>query len=494
MLLLALAAPSRAGVERMAVDHASITALARQRAEVPYEPPPTAPEFYRQLGYDAYRGITFNPEMSLWRDNDLPFRAQFFHPGYLFTQMVRLNEFTGTHTQSIPFGRNFFNYPDLDPPLFSRWGMDFAGFRVLHPLNRPQQWDEVISFLGASYYRALARNQAYGASARGLAINAGSPTDEEFPVFREFWLGKPEPGAARFTAHALLDGPSVAGAYTFVVTPGVETLVEIRATLFFRRGVAKPGFAPLSSMFWFGEGSAHRFGDFRPEVHDSDGLLIAPDANTRLWRPLMNPPEVWRTEFDAPALAGFGLLQRDRNHASYADLESRFERRPGVWNEPIGEWPPGRVHLVEMPVHDEYHDNVTAYWSPRDPIPPGQPLELAWKQRWSNAPAFGGPPGWVGATRQTVHDGAPHRTLYVIDFDAASLAHVAADAPVSAATTISPGAQVTHLQVVRNEADQSWRLILRLEAAAGSPPVDIRAQLILDHRPLTELWTTRWQP
>lgn len=492
-LILLLAAAAPAAVERVGIDHAHVGGLAQKRAARPYEPPgKDVPKFFREINYDTYRRITFRPDTTLWRDAGLRFQLQFFHPGYLYAG-VRLNEFTDTHAQPIPFAQSFFDYHDLKVPMGSRWGLEFAGFKVLHPLNQPDKWDEVISFLGASYFRALGRSQLYGASARGLALNPGGPDKEEFPDFREFWIRKPEPGATALMVHALLDGPSVAGAYTFTVTPGLETIVEIRATLYFRREPAAPGFAPLSSMFWFGEGSGRRFGDYRPEVHDSDGLLIAPDHDTRLWRPLLNPPALLRSDFEAPALAGFGLLQRDRVFGNYADLEARYERRPGVWTEPVGPWPPGRLRLVEMPAQNEYHDNVTVYWAPRDPVPVGQPVELAWKQRWSTAPTFGGPPGWVGATRQLVRDGAPDRTRFLVDFNATSLAAVPPEAKVTASVSGSNGAIVTH-QVVRNQPENSWRLVVQAQAKPGGPPVELRGHLLVDGQPVTETWTTHWLP
>lgn len=495
LFLTAFFAPAVA-VERVTVDHAHITGLAQKLAAKPHEPSNRqVSEFFRKINYDTYRRITFRPEKTLWRDTDLRFQLQFFHPGYLFTRMVRLNEFTGTHTQPIAFAQDFFDYHNLDVPLLSRLGLDFAGFRILHPVNRPEAWDEVISFLGASYFRGLARQQAYGASARGLALNAGENTPEEFPEFIEFWIGKPASGADSITVHALLDSPSVAGAYTFLITPGEETVVEIRATLFFRQSVDLPGFIPLSSMFWFGEDSPTRFGDFRPEVHDSDGLLVAPDATTRLWRPLRNPAALAHTDFETPAFAGFGLLQRDREHRSYEDIEAHYERRASVWTEPIGTWPPGRVRLVEIPTKSEYEDNITAFWTPAEKIPPGQPYELAWKQRWTSAPTFGGPPGWVSATRQTIHEsGAPDRTKYVIDFDARSLGHLPTEATITAEVTATDGAVVQHSQVFRNMATGARRLVLVLSAPAGSPPVEIRARLLCEQQPVTETWTMRWQP
>lgn len=495
-LPLALAALTAPAVERVTVDHAHVTELAQRRAAAPYEAADRqVSKFFREINYDTYRRISFRPEKTLWREAGVGFQLQFFHPGYLYPRMVRLNEFTDTHTQPIPFGQDFFDYHDIDPPMLSRRGLDFAGFRVLHPVNREGVWDEVISFLGASYYRGLARHQAYGVSARGLALNAGGSGPEEFPEFVEYWIGKPEPDATSLTVHALLDSPSVTGAYTFVVTPGEETVVETRATLFFRQSVEVPGFIPLSSMFWFGEDSPTRFGDFRPEVHDSDGLLVAPDAATRVWRPLRNPSVVEHTDFDAPAFAGFGLLQRDREHRSYEDLEAHYERRASVWTEPIGTWPPGRVRLVEIPARDEYHDNIAAFWTPQEKILPGRPFVLAWKQRWTSAASFGGPPGWVRATRQTLRDGgAPDRTKYVIDYDPASLAHLPTEASLIADVHASDGAEVKDAQVFRNMATGARRLVIVLSAPEGSPPVEIRAQLMHDRQPVTETWTMRWQP
>lgn len=496
LVCFALAGLPASGVERLTVDHAHVTRLAEARAAQPYQPADRqAPEFFRKMNYDSYRQISFRAEKTLWRETGLRFQLQFFHPGYLFNRMVRLNEFTGTHSQPIAFAQDFFDYRDLQVPLLSRVGMDFAGFRILHPLNRPEAWDEVISFLGASYFRGLARQQAYGVSARGLALNAGGPKAEEFPEFIEYWIGKPEPDANTITVHALLDSPSVAGAYTFVITPGDETVIDTRATVIFRQTVDVPGFVPLSSMFWFGEDSPTRFGDFRPEVHDSDGLLVAPDAETRLWRPLRNPRALEHTDFDAPAFAGFGLLQRDREHRSYADIEALYERRASVWTEPVGKWPAGRVRLVEIPTENEYHDNITVFWTPAEKIEPGRPFELAWRQRWTSAPAFGGPPGWVSATRQTLREGgAPDRTKYVIDYDAASLAHLSPEATLTAEVNAGDGAKVEHAQVFRNMASGARRLVIVLSAPKGSPPVEIRARLLLDAKPVTETWTTRWQP
>lgn len=484
-----------AAPERVAIDYAFVVGNAEKLAASPFkEQRPDLPKFLKKLSYDDYQRIRFIPEQSLWRADNLPFQVQFFHPGGLHQTSVAIHEFSETHKQRIPFVRTFFDYQDLDVPGRLPGSLEYAGFRIIHPLNQPDKFDEAISFLGTNYYRALARHQRYGLSARGVAINSGGPDVEEFPDFIEFWLGKPAADAKSMQLFGLLDGPSVTGAYQFVITPGEETILDVTATLFFRKPVANLGLAPLTSMFWFGENSAHRFGDFRPEVHDSDGLLIATDAETRLWRPLSNPEQPRTTDLDAPALTGFGLLQRDRQFVHYEDTEARYEARPSVWIEPVGPWPPGKVRLFELPARDEYMDNVVASWSPHTPPAAGDRIHLAYRQRWTSALVFGGPQGFVRATRQTVQVERARRTKFVIDFDSVGLEAIPGSADVTAEITTPAGATVLNQHAYRNEVDGSWRLAMLLDAPEVTTPVPLRARLLLEGKPLTETWLNEWKP
>ncbi|MBS0632107.1 MAG: glucan biosynthesis protein [Verrucomicrobia bacterium] len=487
----------RAEVERVEINHAYVQGVAEKLAASPYKSrQPEQPEFLKSMTYDNYQRIRFIPEKSLWRTDNLPFQAQFFHLGYVHLTPVAINEYSDAYVQRVPFVRTFFDYQDLkNIPLRLPPSLEYAGVRFVYPLNHPDSWDEIVAFLGASYFRGLGRDQRYGLSARGLAINSGGPGTEEFPSFVEFWIGKPAADAKSLTVHALLDSPSVTGAYTFVITPGVDTKMDVQATLFFRERVENLGLAPVTSMFWFGENSADRFGDFRPEVHDSDGLLVAPDKESRLWRPLVNRRGVHHETFDAPAPQGYGLLQRDRDFRSYEDTEARYEKRPGLWVEPIGPWPAGGVRLVELSTGNEYSDNIVAFWSPKEQPAAHTKLDFSYRLHWSNAPVFGGPPGWVKATRQTVHvdRNHPERSRFVVDFDSASLRTVPASAAMSAEITLPPGVTVTDQQVFRNEVDGSWRLALVVDAPPGTPPVELRARLLLEKKPVTETWVGLWE-
>src|SRR5882724_5888094 len=304
LILTVLAASTRA---RAAEESADVTLdyvakKAEARALKPFHSPRLdLPEALRadSLDYVKYREIRFRHDQALWAADKLPFQVEFFHPGYLYQEPVHINEFSPGFVQPVRFVQDFYDYGKLHLKVPANTG--YAGFRVVYPLNQPDKLDEIGAFLGASYYRLLGKGQRYGLSARGLALDCGEPDrPEEFPIFTDWWLGKPQKDDAQLTLFAILDSPSCTGAYEFHIQPGETTTAEVDATIFFRaedkirevdpnrKPLANMGVAPLTSMFWIGRSSERRFDDYRPEVHDSDGLLMRMETGETLWRPLNN--------------------------------------------------------------------------------------------------------------------------------------------------------------------------------------------------------------
>ena len=443
------------------------------------------------MTYDQFRDIRFRPDHALWRDQHLPFEVMFFHPGFVHTETVKIHEVDAQGpARPIDFDPAVFDYghnPLPAPGTFT----GYAGFRVHYAINRPDLKDEVIVFLGASYFRAIGKDQRYGLSARGLALDTvGGRNGEEFPRFTEFWLEKPAAGATTLTVEALLDSPSATGAYRFVITPGAETTVDVQSRLYLRRGVSTFGLAPLTSMFLSGENQP-RPGDFRPEVHDSDGLSVESGSGEWLWRPLANPSRVFTTSFALPSLKGFGLMQRDRSFADYQDTEARYELRPSAWVEPQGDWGPGRLELVELPTPDETNDNVVAYWVPAQAPAPGRALEFAWRIHWQGAHMQRPPGAWVTQTRvgrSYAKLSADERQL-IVDFEGPALDALPADADVQAVVTPVANAEVLQSTVYRNEAGRTWRLALRIRQRRDDQPIELRAFLQHGHDILSETWS-----
>jgi glucans biosynthesis protein len=474
---------------------------ARRQSTAPYQAPtlPALPAEWRDLSYDRYQQIRYRPAASLWSDRKSLFRAQFFAAGFIYTAPVAINIVTEGVSNPFVASRDLFDWSDArlkEPPPEQ---IPLAGFRLHYPLHGVEPVDEIAAFLGASYFRLLGRNQVYGISARGLAIDTGLQRQEEFPYFRAFWLVTPEPAAREIVFYALLDSPAVAGAYRFTLRPGTETRLEVTATLFMRHGVGLLGVAPLTSMFVAGKNSDRRKpGDYRPEVHDSDGLLIETSAGEWLWRPLSNPTELDIASFGDRNPRGFGLIQRDRSFDHYQDLQALYHQRPSMWVEPLGEWGEGEVRLIQIPTDSEVHDNIVAFWVGREPAKAGQRIELRYRLHTFAEAARFPPGGRAIATRVGISDlfgtGKPSKTArrVVVDFAGGELVNLQPEHPVSAQVSVSVG-KLLDAQLQPIAATRAWRLIADVEPD-GKKPIEMRAFLRLYDEALTETWTYRWRP
>lgn len=393
---------------------------ARTMAAAPHRAPDaTLDGFWKNLDYDRHRDIRFQMESGLWAKEKLPFSIDFFHPGWTAKELVDLHEVgpDGRAEEPLRFDPTLFDYGKNRIPAGTPPPPGYAGWRARCHLNGPDYMDEFLVFLGASYFRAIPAQAPYGLSARGLSINSGLPgVPEEFPVFREFHLQRPEPGATSLVASALLDGESVAGAYRFTITPGAETVMDVEAEITLRRPVRQLGLAPFSSMFWFGENTWPKPKDFRPEVHDSDGLLMELGSGNLHYRPLEHTHNRFRhCVFALEKPRSWSLLQRDRSFLSYQDPEARYHERPSVRVEPVSGFDQGALHLIEMPTPDETGDNVVLLWSPEPTPAVGVPTRFHYRLRWMRDPT----PSGIFAVRDTrigTPVQKPEQLLIAVDF------------------------------------------------------------------------------
>lgn len=512
-----------------------VIGLARARADVPYRPPEEqGARAAMELEYGEYRDIRYRSERSIWKGVS-PFEIQLFHPGGVSDVPVRIHLVEDGRSRVLGFDQDLFRYGDLvelDGTIPAAAG--YAGFRVLHEMNEAGKMDEVVSFLGASYFRMVGPDHVYGLSARGLAVDIAEPSGEEFPDFVAFWLVRPEDHAEAMTVHALLDGPSVTGAYRFELDPGVRggagTVVDVSARLFFRRDVAKVGVAPLTSMYLHGSLLPGGTDDFRPRVHDSEGLLMHTADGEWIWRPLTNRPGVRVTSLRDVDPAGFGLVQRTRAFEEYLDLEALYHRRPSVWVAADGSWGAGGVELLELPTPSEFNDNVVAYWVPDDDPRAGDTLDLDYRLatfdsrlggsagRGDSSPSEDGGAEDRGGRSAKGPDGdVPVQTLgqvartrigwdalpgqadppprsrrrVVVDFEGGGLSSIPADADVAAALSTSSGT-VSDLRV-RLLPGGGRRATFALEPE-GDQGADMRLFLRHADTAVTETWSYLWEP
>jgi glucans biosynthesis protein len=473
---------------------AAVVRHAADLAQSPYAPDrPALPDSLADLDFDKHRDIRFQPEQSLWRAEGLPFQVQFFHRGFLFKDRVKVNTVEDGQVKPVAFGHGMFDYGKNQVPDELPADLGFAGLRLMYPINRDDLFDEVGVFLGASYFRAVAQGLNYGITARGLAIDTGLASREEFPVFREFWIRKPDRDATAIELYALLDSDSLTGAYRFIIHPGSETLVEVKARLFFRKSVQKLGIAPLTSMYFHGESTDRFVDDFRPEVHDSDGLLIETNYGERIWRALANPVGLRISTFQVESPRSYGLFQRDRAFASYQDLEAHYQNRPSLVVEPQGNWGKGKVELVEIPSNAERYDNIAAYWTPDRSPEAGDSLDLAYRLRFAKDLESGMQGGRAVATRigaggTDLLDSGVRK--FVVDFAGPTLGQLPAETQVEAIVSSTSG-QLSKPVVQHDPELPGWRLFFELTPDGGAP-ADLRAFLRAGDDVLSETWSFRW--
>ena len=475
-----------------AFDFSDVAARAKRLASTPYvKPPKNVTGALANLDYDQYRDIRFDPTKATWREAKLPFEMAFFHQGRSFDMPVRVHEISGKVMQDIRFDPKNFSYGANTLDAKDLIGLGFAGFRVHYPVNTPKYKDEILTFLGASYFRAVGKGQVYGLSARGLAVDTALSSGEEFPYFTDFWVERPQANAKEITIYALLDSNRISGAYQFVIKPGTDTVIEVRMQLHARENITKIGIAPLTSMYFFGENQRSQVEDYRPEVHDSDGLSIHSGTGEWIWRPLVNPKRLLVTSYSLRNPAGFGLMQRDRRFQDYQDLEAHYENRPSAWVEPKSDWGAGRVELIQIPTPDETNDNIVAFWVPAVPPKPGAPLELEYRLLWQKDTDQRSPLSAVTQTRRG-HGWvrkADDSIGLAVDFDGPALKKLSVDDKVSAVVTSDANGSVMETNVIRNETSGGYRMTLRMRRKDDKLPVELRAYLSSSNSALSETWS-----
>ncbi|WP_341368520.1 glucan biosynthesis protein G [Yoonia sp. BS5-3] len=462
--------------------------LARMLADHDFQPRARIPEEWTNISFEDYQTIWFDGRNALWQNQDeTPLRMDVFAPGLYFPFPIDISVVENGEARPLRFDFGVFDTTDKFPDLPQDDTLGYSGLRLRAELEKQGIYQEFAVFQGASYFRAIGTGNIYGLSARGLAIDTASPDGEEFPDFRSFWLEKPSPGATTFVLHALLDGPSCAGAYRFEITPGSPLTMDVTAHLFPRRDIDNVGIAPLTSMFQYDQTNRHRFTDFRPAVHDSDGLQIMNGAGETIWRPLANPTNLQISAFVDNNPKGFGLMQRAREYSDFADLEALYHRRPGVWIEPKGDWGRGSVALIEIPTPSEIFDNIVCYWRPANGVQAGAQATYSYRLTWGEEVNYG--EGLIVLNTMIGSAFENRGTIVLIDFAAGE----AVPEDLSEVDIVVQGSagEVSSGVLQRNPETNGPRLAFKFEPGEETQ-IEFRAQLRLNGAPLSEVWLYRW--
>jgi glucans biosynthesis protein len=480
----------------------NVAVQARALARHTYKDPATSlSDPLSSLQFQQYAQIQYKNDHALWRADKLPFELSFFHEGMQYNTPVKIHLISAQGLSDVAFNPDDFDYGSNHFSADDLKNLQFAGFRVQAPINTKDRYDQMLVFQGASYLRAVGKGQRFGLSARGLGIDTGLASGEEFPQFTEFWVARPRNDDKSMVIYALLDSPRATGAYRFTVHPGVSTVTDVKARIFLRDAVGKLELAPLTGMFLFGPNQPSTIVNYRPALHDSEGLSVHTGDDQWSWRPLVDPKNLLISSFATTNPKGFGLMQRSHDFKDYEDLDDRYDLRPSGWVDVKGHWGKGRVELVEIPTPDETNDNIVAYWVPDQPPKPGQPLDYEYSIHWENA-------------EQTLPDKLAHVTQtrysqgtvkqanlirktdgsseFVVDFAGPALDQLPPDAPVQAVVEADSRLSLIETRVVHNDAVGGWRMLLRLRSKDGNAitsPVELKAYLHNGNTSLSETWS-----
>jgi len=455
-------------------------------SRLPYQPAvPSDPELIDRIDFDAHQQIRYRHDQAIHPAQGA-YPVELFHVGRYFKEPVRIFVVNGGRSREVLYNEELFAYGEARFARALSEDTGFAGLRVMRARGEPD-W---ISFLGASYFRTPGETGQYGLSARGLAIDTGIPDGEEFPRFSNFWVEHLSDGDGMMI-YALLESPSATGAYRIRASRGTGVITDVDMVLHPRRDIRRLGIAPLTSMYWYGKHDRRLGTDWRPEIHDSDGLAIWTGAGEHIWRPLNNPPVVKLSSFFDRGPKGFGLIQRERNFEAFQDDGVFYDRRPSVWIEPVGDWGEGAVQLLEIPTDDETKDNIVAFWNPAKPCEAGQRIAMSYRIHWRNLMPFPHGRGRVVATRQGI-GGIPggherHEvTKYVIDFEGGNLATLGNNDGVVLRVSASRGA-FDSLAAYKVVGKPRWRAIFDY-TPNGKETADLRGYLERNGEQLTETW------
>jgi glucans biosynthesis protein len=470
----------------------ALDAYARELAGPNFKAPEKrVDEALANIPWEQYsRAIVYKEDQAIWHKDGVPFWLEPYHTASsYYTYPVALHSVEAGHAIEIPYSAQAF---DFNPPAklpASPAQSGFAGFHALAQIDKLGTFRDFLSFIGAANFRAIGSGQVFGVAARALALNTGQPGGEEFPLFKSFWIERPKPADPSLIVHGLLDSPNSVGRFKFTVTPGYDTVIDTEAVIYPRRRIAYAGIAPIASRFFFGPGIPPKRRDYRPRSHDSEALYIVNGAGEQIWRPLLNPDRLQFSVFVDKAPKGFGLIQRERYFASYQDADQQFEKRPSLWIEPLGDWGEGSIDLIELPAPEEINENIVCFWRPKDGLGPGIGHRYRYRMHWCWNPPFENKKAAVAQTR--VGEAKSGDVQFIVDFFGAEACAGCNGGSLSPAVSASAG-EIRNVRLAPAPAAGAVQRLRFDYAPSGSDPVDLRAELAVNGKPVSDTWIFRW--
>ncbi len=465
-------------------DPAIVVESARLLSKRAFSAPNTAlPDPFGAMNHETYNAISHRPERQIWADDNRSLVVEPLHRGFVYNTPVMISLVEDGLVRRVVYDSGRYTFGKLTPSA-QMADIGFSGFRIFSAGDSPR---EIASFQGGTFFKSLARGQNMGVVARALAIRTADGRGEEFPVFRAFWMERPAQDGS-IVIHAVADSESATAAFRFVIRSQDVTIIDTEATVFARTTLDAVGLCPMQATFLFAANKRRNIDDFRPAVHDVSGLQMLNGRGEWIWRPLNNPEQLQISSFMDENPKGFGLVQRNRDFANYHDDDARFELRPSLWIEPIGDWGQGYVQLIEIPSDSEVNDNVIAFWRPRVPLAAGSETVLAYRQFWCWTPPER--PDLATAVSFRIGRGSSGRRRKCLVEFAGEVFGQEILPEMKLVLGASPG-QITQSRLVINMARKSARVHFEIDPGSENA-TELRLLIESGDKPVTETWLYRW--
>ena len=493
---------------------ATVLDLARALAAQPYAAGRTddLPDALRSLSREQYGAIRTRAEARIWAEAGLGLTVEPLHRGSAYIDRVALFLVEDGAVRPVAYAREAF---EPGGPALPEMKEDpgFSGFRVRARFDGGERGElgEFAVFQGASFFRLVARGQGFGATARALILRPADGRGEEFPRWRAFFLERPSADGP-LVVHALIDSESLAGAFRFTLRPGDASVADVEGMLVTRAAIDHVGLAGMQTSYLFGPNDRRGSDDARAAAYASGGLQVRNGGDEAIWRPVHNPDTLQISSFLDDGPRGFGLMQRARDYADFADDVQHWERRPSLWMEPgsatgvEGLWGAGAVTLLEIPSDSEANENILGYWRPRVVLPARAEVGFRYRALWcwqlpappsaaAAAAAPAAPPALAAVTGSRSGRGASGtRRLFLVDFLGDGLFDGAGAVLPDLAATVTAGPGAIARQTLYPYPDRrTVRVAFELDPG-GEHACELRLVLKSGERPASETWLYRWTP
>jgi glucans biosynthesis protein len=147
------------------------------------------------------------------------------------------------------------------------------------------------------------------------------------------------------------------------------------------------------------------------------------------------------------------------------------------------------VKLFEIPTKEEVHDNIAAFWQPKQPLAAKSEHIFTYRLHWGpDAPK---PEALARFMRTGVGSRGEDSKLFVLELMGEQLKSI--DPKTIKGVVTAEKSEISNVVTQPNPATGGWRLSFQC-SVKGQTAIELRAFLAQNEPPVSEVWVYRWTP